>query len=68
MVSEEKMFKECGRRRRTTEVYLSYKLPKSAFGSGELKSDPYQIFSSIYVTKRIRKLHNYMIDLASNLS
>ena len=46
MVSEEKMFKECGRRRRrttdddgrrTTEAYLSYKLTKWAFGSGELK-------------------------------
>ena len=33
VVSEEKMFKECGRRR-TTEVYLSYKLTISAFGSG----------------------------------
>ena len=41
-VSEEKMFKECGRRtrddrRRTTEAYLSYKLTR-AFGSGELKT------------------------------
>ena len=38
VVSEEKMFKECGRR--TTddvEAYLSYKLTKWAFGSGELK-------------------------------
>ena len=34
VVSEEKMFKECGRR--TTEAYLSYKLTKWAFGSGEL--------------------------------
>ena len=32
VVSEEKMFKECGPRR-TTEAYLSYKL---TFGSGEL--------------------------------
>ena len=37
MVSEAKMFKECGQRRRTTEAYLSYKLTKWAFGSGELK-------------------------------
>ena len=38
MVSEEKMFKECGRRwRRMTEANLSYKLTKWAFGSGELK-------------------------------
>ena len=36
VVSEEKMFKECGRRR-TTEAYLSYKLTKWAFGSGKLK-------------------------------
>ena len=36
VVSEEKMFKECGRRR-TTEADLSYKLTKWAFGSGELK-------------------------------
>ena len=35
MVSEEKMLKACGRR--TTEAYLSYKLTKWAFGSGELK-------------------------------
>ena len=34
VVSEEKMFKECGRRRRT---YLSYKLTKWVFGSAELK-------------------------------
>ena len=45
VVSEEKMFKECGRRmtddrrRRTTETYLSYKLTKWAFGSGELKTN-----------------------------
>ena len=39
VVSEE-MFKECGQRRwRTTEVYLSYKLTKWAFGSGELKKN-----------------------------
>ena len=46
VVSEEKMFKEGGRRqtmydgrrRRTTEACLSYKLTKWAFGSGELKS------------------------------
>ena len=48
VVSEEKMFKECGRRRtttaddddvrRTTEAYLFYKLTKWAFGSGELKN------------------------------
>ena len=45
VVSEEKMFKECGRRRMTdndirrmAEAYLSYKLTKSAFGSGELKT------------------------------
>ena len=45
VVSKEKMFKECGRRRtstdddvrQTTEAYLSYKLTKWAFGSGELK-------------------------------
>ena len=36
VVSEEKMFKECGRRR-MTEAYLSYKLTIWAFGSGELK-------------------------------
>ena len=43
VVSEEKMFKECGQRntddddgRWTTEAYLSYKLTKWAFGSGEL--------------------------------
>ena len=36
VVSEEKMFMECGRRC-TTEAYLSYKLTKWAFGSGELK-------------------------------
>ena len=34
VVSEEKMFKECGRRR-TTEAYISYKLTKWAFGSGD---------------------------------
>ena len=34
--SEEKMFKECGRR--TTEAYLSYKFTKWAFGACELKS------------------------------
>ena len=28
LVLEEKMFKECGRRRRTTEAYLSNKLTK----------------------------------------
>ena len=38
VVSEEKMFKECGRRQRTTEAYLSYKLTIWAFGSGELKT------------------------------
>ena len=32
------MFKECGRRH-MTEAYLSYKLSKRAFGSGELKID-----------------------------
>ena len=38
VVSEEKMVKECGRRRQcTTEAYLSYKLSKWASGSGELK-------------------------------
>ena len=38
VVSEEKMSKKCGRRRwTTTEAYLSYKLTKWAFGSGELK-------------------------------
>ena len=37
VVSEEMMFKECGWRR-TTENYLSYKLTKWAFGSGELRS------------------------------
>ena len=48
VVSEEKMFKECGRRkktyttddddvRRTMKAYLSYKLTKWAFGSGDLK-------------------------------
>ena len=42
VVSEEKMFKECGRRTmtyngwRTTEASLSYELTKWAFGSGEL--------------------------------
>ena len=43
VVSEEKMLKECGRRRtttydrqRTTEAYLSYKLTIWAFDSGEL--------------------------------
>ena len=36
VVSDEKIFKECGRWR-TTGAYLSYKLTKSAFGSGELK-------------------------------
>ena len=36
VVSDEKMFKECGRWR-PMEAYLSYKLTKSAFGSGELK-------------------------------
>ena len=37
VVSEEKMFKECGRRTMTTtEAYLSYKLTKWAFGSSEL--------------------------------
>ena len=35
VVSEEKMFKECGRRR-TMKAYLSYKITKWAFGSGEL--------------------------------
>ena len=35
VVSDEKMFKECGRRR-TTEAYLSYKLTKQAFGPDEL--------------------------------
>ena len=39
VVSEEKMFKECGRRG-TTEAYLSFKLTKWAFGSGELKIVP----------------------------
>ena len=34
VVSEEKMFKECGRRR-WRRPYLSYKLTKWAFGSGE---------------------------------
>ena len=38
VVSEEKMFKECGRWRRTMEAYSSYKLTKWAFGSGELKN------------------------------
>ena len=36
VVSEEKMFKECGGRQ-TTEAYLSCKLTIWAFGSGELK-------------------------------
>ena len=35
VVSEEKMFKKCGR---TTEADLSYKLAKWAFGSSELKT------------------------------
>ena len=35
VVSEEKMFKECGRRT-MTEAYLSYKLTIWALGSGEL--------------------------------
>ena len=41
VVSEEKMFKECGRRRRTTTDNGGlpiYKLTKRAFGSGELIS------------------------------
>ena len=38
VVSEEKMFKECGWRR-VTEAYLSYKLTKWTFSSGELKKD-----------------------------
>ena len=38
VVSEETMFKECGRQRRT-ETYLSYKLTKWAFDSGEPKMD-----------------------------
>ena len=50
VVSEEKMLKSVadGRRRRTTEVYLTCRLTKWAYGSGELKniqsSDP--IFKS----------------------
>ena len=39
VVSEEKMFKKCGWQQTTpTEAYLSYKLTKWAFGSGELKT------------------------------
>ena len=37
VASEEKMFKECGLHT-TTEDYLSYKLTKWVFGSGELKN------------------------------
>ena len=45
VVSEEKMFKECGRRR-TTEAYLSYKLTIWAFGSGVLKSGDTDVFDA----------------------
>ena len=39
VVSEEKMFKRCGRRR-MTKAYLSYNLTKWAWGSGEVKTKP----------------------------
>ena len=53
VVSEEKMFKECGRRRttmdedvlRTTEAYLSYKLTIWAFGSSDLKKKEFDRMS-----------------------
>ena len=45
VVSEEKMFKECGRRwRMTTDDYLSYKLTKWACASGELKILYHRVF------------------------
>ena len=57
--SEEKMFKDCGRRQTmtdkgTTEVYQSYKLTKWAFGSGELRKQDTRIFTSqkSYETKK----------------
>ena len=42
VVSEEKSFKKCGRRRRTTEAYLSCKLTKWA----ELKKNVFVLFFS----------------------
>ena len=60
VVSEEKMFKECGRRRRrTNEAYLSYKLTKWAFGSGELKKrDRYDQFHYIFFLRFYTQLNH----------
>ena len=56
VVSEEKMFKECGwwwRRMTMTEAYLSYKLTKWAFGSGELKRGITQHWQVLRKRKKI---------------
>ena len=55
VVSDEKMFKECGRRR-TMEAYLSYKLTKWAFGSGELKKTQWCKFSFKWMVIFVRHL------------
>ena len=49
-----------GRRRRTTEAYLSYKLIKWAFGSGELimRQSAYLVFNPITVNN-FASLCNY---------
>ena len=46
VVSEEKKFKECGGRRHTMEAYLSYKLTKWAFRSGDVISLEQQSFET----------------------
>ena len=71
VVSEEKMFRRVWTTtdddnvRRTTEAYLSYKLTKSAFGSGELKSVMYVL---TYEQDKSNMPNNFLAHLCRRLT